>query len=66
MLARELEYIYVDTGAMYRAVTLYAMRKLFISDQGFDKEALIRHLFKVTISFKRNAATRPGRCISRK
>lgn len=52
MLAKELGYIYVDTGAMYRAVTLYAMRHLFISEWGFDKEGLARHLFKVTVSFK--------------
>ena len=57
MLAKELEYIYVDTGAMYRAVTLYAMRNLFISEKGFDKEGLVRHLFEVTVSFKRNRET---------
>ncbi len=50
-LARELGYIYVDSGAMYRAVTLYAMRKLFVSDTNFDKEAIIRHLPFINVKF---------------
>lgn len=54
MLADELHYIYVDTGAMYRAVTLYAMRKLFIAKGRFDQESLVRHLFKVNVYFERN------------
>ena len=33
-LARELGYVYVDTGAMYRAVTLYALRHGIIADDG--------------------------------
>ena len=57
MLAKELDYIYVDTGAMYRAVTLYAMRKIFIKEGHFDKEALIRHLFMVSVNFKLNSKT---------
>lgn len=50
-LAKELEYIYVDTGAMYRAVTLFAMRKMFVSDNNFDKESIIRHLPFITVKF---------------
>ena len=57
MLASELEYVYVDTGAMYRAVTLYAMRKLFISEGNFNKEALIRHLFMISVNFELNRKT---------
>lgn len=56
-LAKELEYVYVDTGAMYRAVTLYAMRKLFISEGYFDQESLIRHLFMINIKFIINSKT---------
>ncbi len=63
MLAKELNYIYVDTGAMYRAVTLYAMRKLFIREGYFDKEALIRHLFMINIKFALNAETGVGEVI---
>ncbi len=56
-LADWLEYIYVDTGAMYRAVTLYTMRKGWVSDGFFDKESLIRHLEDIQISFKRNTSS---------
>lgn len=51
-LAKELGYIYVDTGAMYRAVTLFAMRKLFVSENNFDKESIIRHLPFIAVKFK--------------
>ncbi len=51
-LAKELEYIYVDTGAMYRAVTLYMMRKVFVSEGNFDKEAIIRHLPFISLHFE--------------
>lgn len=50
-LAKYLGYIYVDTGAMYRAVTLYAMQHDFISENHFDKQSLIERLPKVTLQF---------------
>ena len=50
-LAKELGYIYVDTGAMYRAVALYAMQHDFISETHFDKESLVAKLPKVTLQF---------------
>ena len=50
-LAKYLGYIYVDTGAMYRAVTLYAMQHDFISDTHFDKKALIEKLPKISLQF---------------
>ncbi len=50
-LARELGYVYVDTGAMYRAVTLYMMRKVFVADGNFDREAIVRHLPFISLKF---------------
>lgn len=50
-LAKELGYIYVDTGAMYRAVTLYAMQHDFINAAHLDKESLVQKLPKVTLQF---------------
>lgn len=50
-LAKELGYIYVDTGAMYRAVTLYVMRKLFVSEGNFDEESIVRHLPFISLKF---------------
>lgn len=53
-LADWLEYIYVDTGAMYRAVTLYAMENGLIADGFFDKASLIKRLDDIEISFTRD------------
>ena len=50
-LAKELGYVYVDTGAMYRAVTLYALRKNMISQEGFDVEYLVQELASVDLKF---------------
>lgn len=53
-LAKQLGYVYVDTGAMYRAVTLYAMQKGFVSDSHLDKEALVKSLPNVALRFEFN------------
>jgi len=53
-LAKHLGYIYVDSGAMYRAVTLFAMQHNFIDANHFDREALVAKLAEVTISFTFN------------
>lgn len=50
-LAKKLNYIYVDTGAMYRAVTLYAFENGFISENHFDKQDLIDALPKINLRF---------------
>ena len=52
-LADYLDYIYVDTGAMYRAVTYFAMHHGFISENHFDKEGLINSLDQITIGFEK-------------
>ncbi|MBT8246006.1 MAG: (d)CMP kinase [Winogradskyella sp.] len=54
LLAKELGYIYVDTGAMYRAVTYFALENNFISKENFDKEGLISELENIHITFKFN------------
>jgi len=55
-LAKKLNYVYVDSGAMYRAVTFYAMQNGLISDNDFNSEALIYQLSNINISFKYNKA----------
>ncbi|QCE43235.1 (d)CMP kinase [Psychroserpens sp. NJDZ02] len=55
-LAKHLGYIYVDTGAMYRAVTLYTMQNGWIDKDQFDVVALVSNLDKITISFTFNPA----------
>jgi len=51
MLAERLGYIYVDTGAMYRAISLFAKRKGWIDEDHFDKEMLIRGLENAHLEF---------------
>ncbi|TYA56358.1 (d)CMP kinase [Formosa maritima] len=53
-LAKHLGYIYVDSGAMYRAVTWFAMQNGFINESQFYIQDLISNLKKVSISFKFN------------
>ena len=53
-IAKHLGYVYVDTGAMYRAVTLYAMQNGLINDTDFNTEALEYQLPKIDVSFKFN------------
>ena len=54
-LARKLGYIYVDTGAMYRAVTLFALRNnLFHADGTIKTEELEKRMDEICISFKFN------------
>ncbi|MFY7672238.1 (d)CMP kinase [Tenacibaculum sp. MEBiC06402] len=54
-LAKQLNYIYVDTGAMYRAVTLFAMQNNLITKTAFDKQNLIKSLPKIQLQFKFNS-----------
>lgn len=54
-LAKELEYVYVDTGAMYRAVAYFAMQNKFITADFFDKERLIKTLPEIKLEFRFNA-----------
>ena len=57
-LARKIGYVYVDTGAMYRAVTLFALRhQLFNADGSVKVDALRELMPEVTISFRLNAST---------
>jgi cytidylate kinase len=53
-LANHLGYVYVDTGAMYRAIALFAMRKGFIDSKFFEKEALVKSLLSIQLQFKFN------------
>ena len=53
-LANRLNYIYVDTGAMYRAITYYALEKGLIKDNEIDKKTLISELPQIKISFSYN------------
>lgn len=71
-LARQLGYVYVDTGAMYRTVTLFAMRhNLFLTDGEVDTDVLRKCMPEIEVSFKFNEETgRPdaylnGECVEK-
>lgn len=54
-LAKHLGYIYVDTGAMYRAIALFAMQNNFISKDSLDTEYLLKALPNIKLQFQFNA-----------
>lgn len=57
-LAKEIGYIYIDSGAMYRAVTLYCLENsLFNSDGSVNSEELEKHINDISVSFCLNEAT---------
>lgn len=70
-LARRIGYVYIDTGAMYRAVTLFAMRHNFIANGQVDAAKLQEEMGNIHISLRLNPETqRPdtylnGECVER-
>ena len=56
-LAREVGYVYVDTGAMYRSVTLFALRNGLFEGDTICEEALRRRMPEINISFRYNPET---------
>ncbi|MDR1624542.1 MAG: (d)CMP kinase [Tannerellaceae bacterium] len=56
-LAKEIGYTYIDTGAMYRAVTLYCIQHKLIEDGGIDEKALQESLSDIRLTFQLNKDT---------
>lgn len=56
-IAAELKYIYIDSGAMYRAVTLFCMRKGLIGKTGIDINGIISDLKNINVSIIYNSET---------
>jgi len=56
-IARTLNYIFIDTGAMYRAVTLYCLRNHIVENGLVDATVLIANLDKIKVYFKNNQVT---------
>lgn len=52
-LAEKLNYIYIDSGAMYRAITLHALQSGWLHDDGFEREKLIAALPQIDVRFAR-------------
>ena len=53
-LAKELNYVFIDSGAMYRGVTLFAYRNEYVSETNFDAEKIISSLDKIKLHFELN------------
>ena len=70
-IAQKLGYAYIDTGAMYRAVTLFALQNGMITNGTIDIPALIGRLNDIRITFRRNSETGEnetflnGECVER-
>jgi cytidylate kinase len=54
-LAREAGYIYVDTGAMYRAVSLFCIENGWMTETELNEEEIEKHIHSIRIEFKTNA-----------
>jgi len=67
-LARRIGYAYVDTGAMYRAVTLYALRNKLIKGEKVDEKALREHLKRgeIAITFRPTKEGKSVTCLNGK
>ncbi len=54
VIAESLNYIYIDSGAMYRAVTLYCLRKGYVTKDFVKTASIISELREIHIEFVRN------------
>ncbi|HLV41939.1 MAG TPA: (d)CMP kinase [Brumimicrobium sp.] len=63
-LAKELDYIYVDSGAMYRGVALYAMRNNWVSRNHSDVNRIIASLSKIKIRFTNKGGGAADLCLN--
>lgn len=57
-LAKEIGYIYIDTGAMYRAVTLYCIQQGYVEGETIKEDLLEQAIPDINISFRLNPETR--------
>jgi cytidylate kinase len=56
-IARELGYIYIDSGAMYRAVTLFALRRGLVAERIADEKRILEILPEISITFRPDRET---------
>jgi cytidylate kinase len=64
-LAKTIGYVYIDTGAMYRAVTLYCLQNGLFKEDTLDAERLRQEIGNIRITFKFNPQTgRPDTCLN--
>lgn len=56
-LAKQLHYVFIDSGAMYRGITLYALRNNCVNGKELDRGKLIQELDHIQLSFRLNPET---------
>ena len=56
-IAKELNYLFIDSGAMYRAITLWCIKNSFISDSYIDTESIVDGLENISVYFVLNSDT---------
>lgn len=56
-LAQKLDYIFIDSGAMYRAITLYCHENNFVSENHINTDKIIQSLNQIEIHFGKNETT---------
>ena len=56
-IAKEMNYIFIDSGAMYRAITLWCIRNNFVSDGYVDTKSIIAGLKEINVGFVLNPET---------
>lgn len=56
-LAKKLHYIFIDSGAMYRGVSLYCIQNKLVNNGEIDEKQLINHLDRIQLNFKKNKET---------
>jgi len=56
-LSAKLGYVFIDTGAMYRGVTLYLLEEGIINKERFAEEQIVHELSSISIRFEKNAHT---------
>ncbi|MCD4770157.1 MAG: (d)CMP kinase [Bacteroidales bacterium] len=54
LIARELNYLFIDSGAMYRAVTLFALRNRLIENNTVNRDKIAESLSSIQIDFRYN------------
>lgn len=65
-VAKALNFVYVDSGAMYRGITLYAQQQQWLTNTHFDKEALLANLDDIQLTFANNKLMLNGVDVSHK
>lgn len=62
-LAKKLGYIYVDSGAMYRGISLFALHQKWVSENHLDKEEVINALKKIELDFQYDEKTEKAKLV---